>query len=270
MDSTPTARTTAQAGADAAFRLDGRVALVTGSTAGIGAEIAAELARAGATVAVCSRRQEAAEEYAARLRDAGLESWGYAVDVRDEDQVGGLVAATVERFGGIDVLVNNAGGSRGDTFRRGPLLDLGATDLLEAYRLNVVGAFLCSRAAVPVMQERGGGVIVNVASIAATQTEPEMAAYGASKAALVQLGQAMATEWAPTIRVNSVCPGHIDTPRVSAARTPERAARLLGEIALGRMGFPEDVATTVRWLASPAASWMTGATITLDGGQRLY
>lgn len=257
-------------GVDAPFRLDGQVALVTGSTAGIGAEIAAELGRAGARVVVCSRRADAAEQYAGRLHIAGIDAWSHPVDVRDEVAVGRLVEAAVEHFGGIDVLVNCAGGSRGESFRRGPLLDLGPGDLLEAYRLNAVGAFLCARAVVPVMRARGGGAIVNIASAAATQTEPEMAAYGASKAALVQLSQAMATEWAPEIRVNVLSPGHIDTPRVSAARAPERVARLLGEIALGRMGRPEDVAAAVRWLVTPAGSWMTGSTVALDGGQRLY
>lgn len=252
-----------------AFRLDGLVTLVTGGTAGIGAAIALELGFAGAAVVVASRRAEATEAAAAELTRAGVEARGVPVDITAEDSIEHLLAEVVREFGGLDVLVNCAGGSFSDRFRRGPLLELGGDDLLEAYRLNVVGAFLCSRGAVPLMRARGGGSIVNVASVAAFQAEHGMGAYGASKAGMVQLTRAMAHEWAPEIRVNAVAPGHIDTPRVSARRSPERVQRLLSEIALDRMGTGSDVAHSVRYLASPAGAWMTGSVINLDGGQKL-
>jgi 2-deoxy-D-gluconate 3-dehydrogenase len=250
-------------------RLDGKVAIVTGGTAGIGAEIAAELGRAGATVVVASRRAEATAATADALTAAGVTAVGVPVDVTSEVSVQALLDAAVRLCGGVDVLVNNAGGSHSERFRRGPLCELGGDDLLEAYRLNVVSAFLCSRAAVPLMRSRGGGVMVNVASVTGTQAERGMGAYGASKAAMLQLTRSMALEWAPDIRVNAVAPGHIDTPRVSARRAPDRVQRLLSEIVLGRMGTVADVARSVRHLATPASAWMTGAVLNLDGGQRL-
>lgn len=249
--------------------LDGRVAVVTGGTEGIGAAIARELGRAGARVVVTSRRDEAVEKMAAELEAQGIEALGVAADVRDDAAVERLFAQTVDKFAGVDVLVNNAGGSFGDRFNRGELLSLTSNDFIEAYRLNLVGAFSCSKAAVPIMQKAGSGSIVHVSSMAAYQVEGNMGAYGASKAAIMNLTMAMAQEWAPTIRVNAVAPGHIDTPRVSARRSPERVQRLLGEISLGRMGTPEDVAHAVRYLASPAAAWVTGSVIRVDGGQKL-
>src|SRR5262249_9459280 len=155
-----------------------------------------------------------------------------AVDIRDETAVHDLVNLAVERFGRLDVLVNNAGGSFGDRFRRGPLLELDADDLVEAFRLNAAGSFQCAKAAVPVMRRGGGGVIVNVTSMSAFHASAPMAAYGASKAAMVSLTASMAEEWAPDIRVNSVAPGHIDTPRTSANRAPERAAQIMRDIPL--------------------------------------
>ncbi len=251
------------------FALDGRVAVVTGGTEGIGAAIARELGTAGARVVVTSRREEAVAKMAAELEAVGVEAIGVAADVRETAAVQNLFARTRERFGRVDVLVNNAGGSFGDRFKRGRMLSLEGDDFIEAYRLNVVGAFLCSKAAVPIMQEVGAGSIVNVSSMAAFQVEGPMAPYAASKAALVNLTTAMAHEWAPTIRANAVAPGHIDTPRVSANRSPERVQRLLTEISLARMGTPEDVAHAVRYLASPASAWLTGSVIRVDGGQKL-
>lgn len=251
------------------FRLDGLVAVVTGGTEGIGAAIARELGLGGARVVVASRRADAARDRAADLAAAGVDAVGIAADVRDEPSVQALVDQTMDRYSRLDVLVNNAGASFTDTFRRGPLLELDGDDLMEAYRLNVVGAFLCARAAVPVMQRAGSGAIINVASVAAFHAEPGMGAYGASKAALVQLTRYMAREWAPAIRVNAVAPGHIDTPRVSARRSPERVQRLLSEIALGRLGTGVDVARAVRYLASPAGSWTTAEVLVVDGGQQL-
>ena len=251
------------------FRLDGLVAVVTGGTEGIGAAIAREFGRAGARLVVTSRRDEAVEKMAAELETEGVETLGVAADVRDEAAVERVFDSTVERFGSVDVLVNNAGGSFGDRFNRGELLSLSGDDFIEAYRLNLVGTFLCSKAAAPIMQKGGGGSIVHVSSMAAYQVEGNMGAYGAAKAAVMNLTTAMAHEWAPTVRVNALAPGHIDTPRVSARRSPERVQRLLGDISLGRMGTPEDVAHAARYLASPAAAWVTGSVIRVDGGPKL-
>ncbi len=253
-------------GADQDRAFAGQVAVVTGGTEGIGLAIAHRLGRSGARLVVASRRPAAVRRAGTTLRATGIEVLARPADVRDEAAVQDLVQAADHRFGRIDILVNNAGGSFGDRFRRGPLLDLGADDLVEAFRLNVTSAFLCAKAVVPVMRRGGGGVIVNVASMAAFRAPAPMAAYGASKAALVSLTQSMAGEWAPSIRVNAVAPGHIDTPRVTSRRSPERLAAMLESIPLCRLGTPEDVAGAVAYLAGPEASWMSGTVIQLHGG----
>src|SRR5487761_2213757 len=137
--------------------VEGKVAVIAGGTDGIGLGIAKALSEAGARVVVASRRQAMCEQAEQAIRSAGGEALGVAADVTDEATVANLFARTVETFGGVDVLVNCAGGSFSDKFRRARLLELGATDLIESYRLNVVSAFLCSTAAYSLMQERGGG-----------------------------------------------------------------------------------------------------------------
>ena len=247
--------------------LSGRVAVVTGSTDGIGRAIAQALGEAGAAVVVTSRRQERVEQTVGELRAAGIAATGQPTDVRDEGQVNALLNLAEEQDGVFDLLVNCAGGSFGDRFKRGPLLDLEPSDLLEAYRLNVVGSFICASQAVRRWGERGG-VVVNVSSMGGIRTgSPGMGAYGASKAALNNLTKSMAKEWAPRVRVNAVAPGAIDTPRTTAARTPERLSAELGKVLLGRLGTPDEVAELVLYLASPASSWTTGAVYELDGGQ---
>jgi NAD(P)-dependent dehydrogenase (short-subunit alcohol dehydrogenase family) len=251
------------------FELGNKVAVVTGGTEGIGYAIAEILGRAGARVVVTSRRAEAVAATATKFRDQGIEALGVATDVRDTEAVSNLMSSAVEKFGGVDILVNTAGGSFGDSFTRGPLLGLEANDFLESYRLNVVGAFLCAGAAVPIMREGGGGCIVNISSLASHDPAQGMAAYGASKAALNNLTRSMAKEWAPEVRVNAVAPGHIDTPRTSANRSPERVAVQVAEIGLGRFGMPEDVANGVLYLVSPAGAWLTGVVLDVDGGHML-
>lgn len=254
---------------DDRFSLGGRVAVITGGTKGIGAAIARDLGCAGAQIVIVARHDDAVDQAVSELEEIGFDAFGCVADIRDEVSVGRLFADAVEHFGRIDVLVNNAGGSFSDTFGRGDLLDLTVNDFIEAYRLNVVGPLLCSKAAVTVMRRTGGGSIVQISSMSAYQIQDGMGAYGPTKAALLNLTAAMAREWAPAVRVNAIVPGYIDTPRVRAHRTPEDVARLLSEIALGSLGLPEDVASAVRYFASPASSWVTGAVIRVDGGQKL-
>lgn len=251
------------------FELEGKVAIITGGTEGIGRGIAEILGRAGAAVSVASRREEAVAETATTFCAQGIDAFGVATDIRDPDAVENLVRQTVGHFGGVDILVNTAGGSFGDDFNRGPILELEPNDFLESYRLNVVGAFLCARAAVPAMRTRGGGVVVNISSVAGHDTAQGMAAYGASKAALNSLTRSMAKEWAPDIRVNAVAPGHIDTPRTNAGRSPERMASHTAEIALKRFGTPVDVGNAVLYLVSPAGAWQTGVILDIGGGHLL-
>ena len=249
----------------------GSVAVVTGGTDGIGFGIAEALVVAGAKVVVASRRAEMCEKAETSLREAGGEAVGVPTDVTDEEAVENLFSRTVESFGGVDILVNCAGGSFSDKFRRAPLLNLASTDLIENYRLNVVSAFLCSTAAYPLMQLRGGGSVINISSVGSGSSTASgmFAAYGASKAALNHLTRSLAAEFAPKIRVNAVLPGLIDTPRTSASRTPERLEASLASIALGRIGTPRDIAEAVVFLASPHSSWMTGSIVRIDGGAGL-
>lgn len=248
------------------FGMAGVAAVVTGGTEGIGRGVAEMLGRAGARVAVTSRREQAVAEVAKSLVDSGIDAIGVAADVRDESSVADLVAAVCDQFGGIDVLVNSAGGSFSDSFGRGPVLSLRPEDLVESYRLNVVGAFITIKAAAPVMRERGGGSVVNISSMAAYSAAPGMAAYGATKAAVNSLTRSMARELAPDIRVNAVAPGHIDTPRTSARRDEAKRARQMAETPMGRYGTPADVAGAVVYLASAASSWVTGEVIVVSGG----
>lgn len=252
---------------DVNFRnLAGSVAVVTGGTAGIGLAIAEVLGRYGAAVVVASRRKDAVEEAADHLRRADVEAIGIATDVRENDQVRRLIAAAQDMRGHFDILVNCAGGSFGDDFKRGPLLEVSANDVMETFRLNVLGAYLCATAAARAM-EMQGGAIVNVSSIGGVRAvSPGMGVYGAAKAALNSLTKTMAVEWAPRVRVNAVAPGYIDTERTTATRTPERLARQLATVSMGRLGTPEEVAELVAYLVSPAAAWTTGAVYEIDGG----
>jgi 3-oxoacyl-[acyl-carrier protein] reductase len=246
--------------------LAGRVAIVTGGTEGIGRGIAEVLGRNGAAVAVTSRRESAVAATAKELADLGIDAIGVAADVRNESSVAALVTAVVERFGGVDVLVNSAGGSFNESFERGPVMELRPEDLLEAYRLNVVGAFICSKAVVPELRRRPDGSIVNIGSMAAYSAARGMASYGATKAALHSLTRSMARELAPDVRINAVAPGHIDTPRTNARRDEAKRARQIAETPMGRYGTPEDVAAAVLYLVSPGAGWVTGEVIRISGG----
>ena len=249
---------------DVRFDFSGQVVLVTGGTDGIGLGIASSFARAHAKVVICSRSVDKVRHAESLLNEHGTETLAMAVDVREPSSVAELFAATAERFGGLDVLVNNAGGSFSDTFIRAPLLALTGDDLLEAYRLNVVGGFHCVRLAVPMMRARGAGTIINITSVAAEGVAGAMGAYGASKAALNNVTRTMAEEFAPEIRVLGVAPGAIATPRTAADH-----AGSIGGILMGRVGTPEDVANLVCFLASSGAAWMTGTVVHLDGGKRL-
>jgi 7-alpha-hydroxysteroid dehydrogenase len=251
----------------AQFDLTGRVAVVTGGADGIGLGIAEQLGAAGAAVVIASRTPEKVAAAAARLTASGFDALGAPTDIRDEAAVERLLDAAVGRYGRLDILVNCAGGAFGDSFRHGPLTELTADDFLEAFRANVIGTVLCSKLAVPIMDKTDGGAIVNISSRAGRYaTAHLMGAYGASKAALNNLTRTMALEYGPSVRVNAILPAHVDTPRVSASRSPERAAAALRASASGRLGTPADIGAAVCFLCAPAASWVSGALLDLNGG----
>jgi NAD(P)-dependent dehydrogenase (short-subunit alcohol dehydrogenase family) len=251
----------------AQFDLTGSVAVVTGGSEGIGLGISEQLGTAGARVVVASRSQEKVDKAVAGLAAQGIDVTGVAADVREEAAVGRLFDAAVAAYGRLDILVNNAGGAFGDTFRHGPLSRLTADDFVEAFRANVVGTLLCSQRAAPIMKQTGGGSIVHISSGAGRFAAPQlMGAYGASKAALNNLTRTMAMEFAPDVRVNAILPGHVDTPRVSANRTPERAAAALLDSASGRLGTPSEIGSAVCFLCAPAGSWVNAVLLDINGG----
>jgi NAD(P)-dependent dehydrogenase (short-subunit alcohol dehydrogenase family) len=244
---------------EAAGRLAGRVATITGGSTGIGRGIAELFVREGASVALLARD---ANRLAATVDALGAGDRVLAVagDVGDQNDVGRLVGDTVERFGRLDIHVSNAG-----IHRVVPFLETTDETWDEVFRTNVRGAFLTCAAAAPAMVEHGGGSIVVVGSTNSFVAEPAMAAYNASKAALVLLARSMAIDLAADgIRVNVVAPGTI----VSEITKPMLDAGFgFGSVPLGRIGDPIDVAWPVLWLASEEAAYVTGATIVVDGGQ---
>lgn len=225
-----------------------RVVLVTGGTRGIGRAIAQAFAAQGDTVVVCARKPI-----------EGLYMPFLAADVRDPAQAQGVVSQVVARFGRLDVLVNNAGGSPpADSSTASPRFS-------EAIlRLNLLAPLVLSQAANQHMQSGAGGVIVNVCSVSGTRASPNTAAYGAAKAGLLNLTRTFAQEWAPKVRVVAVTPGLVATPE-AAEHYPDVDAAA-ATVPMGRLGTPADVAAACVWLASDAASYITGASLVLDGG----
>ncbi len=251
------------------FSLEGKVAIVTGGSDGIGRGIAHGFADVGAKVTIAARRQEKIDAVLAELAAKGHEALGVSADVTDPAGVERIVGATLDRFGGIDILANIVGGSQGPTFKRGLLLDLDPADFMEAFNVNVTSVFLCSKAVVPHMRARGGGVIINMSSVGAREyrlPEPGMSVYSMTKAAVMHLTRSMAKEWEPDIRVNCINAGHVLTPRRAATESPERRERSLAEIEVGRFGEPEDIAAAAVYLASDAGSFVNGAFLDVHGG----
>jgi NAD(P)-dependent dehydrogenase (short-subunit alcohol dehydrogenase family) len=247
--------------------LEGKVAIVTGSSQGIGFAIARALSEAGAAVVVVARRPEPLDEAVRALEAAGAKVLGVSCDVRDPQQVRRLATRAAEALGPIGILVNNVGASYGDHFRRGPLLEMTPADLDGAMRQNVASVLNCCAAVVPAMLQSSGS-IVNVASIVVSHPMPGFGLYAAAKAAVVSLTRTMALEWAPQVRVNALLIGHVDTPRTSSRRSAEDRAWLERHIGMGRLGRPEDIGGAVVYLASEAAAWTTGAALEIDGGAR--
>jgi glucose 1-dehydrogenase len=245
-------------------RVEGKVALVAGSGGGIGGAGAAGLAREGAVVLCADIDAAAAEVTAARIRDAGGRANAFTLDVRDRTAVDAAIAAAVSGFGRLDVLLDCAGVSQTASF-----LNLDPGEWNRVIAVNLTGMFHLGQAAARQMVRQGsGGSIINVTSQLAEVARPERAAYVASKGGGRSLTQAMALELAPHgIRVNAVAPGPTLTGLTRASYAdPERRRATIAQIPLGRLGEPEDIVGAILFLASDESHWVTGSTVTVDGG----
>ena len=246
------------------FDLSGKTAIVTGSSRGIGRAIAEAMAQCGAKVVISSRKQEACDIVAASIRAAGGQATAIACHVGDKAQLQQLLEKTHEAFGGIDILVNNVGANP----VLGPLAALADEAFDRVIANNVTSALRLSNLVFPEMAARKDGAVIFIASIAGLRASEGIGAYGAAKAALMQLARSLACEWgAHNIRVNAIAPGLIKTDFARALWEDEALAqRRIAETPLGRLGEPRDVAGAAVLLASAAGSFITGQTIVVDGG----
>jgi NAD(P)-dependent dehydrogenase (short-subunit alcohol dehydrogenase family) len=248
-------------------RLDGKIAFVTGGAAGIGFAIAELFAREGAAVTIIDLNADALDSAVKKLRAVGARAAGFRAGVTDDAAVRAAVAASADMLGPAEILVNNAG-----TACFGTVANTTDADFDRVMAVNVTGTFVVSRAVLPAMIERGRGAIVNIGSVAALAGIPGMAAYCAAKGAIVALTRQMAADYSRLgIRTNCICPGTVgDTDlgrTLLSTDTSETAQqRRLAKYPAGRFGEPEEIAEAALYLASDAASFMTGAIVPVDGG----
>jgi 7-alpha-hydroxysteroid dehydrogenase len=250
-------------GTQGLFRLDGKVALVTGGGKGIGAAIARAFADAGADVAVVSRTAADLEKVAQDVEDRGTRSLALPADVNQLDRLPELVDETVARLGGLDIVVNTAGGSQSH-----PFLETRVEELEAAFHFNISVPFELSRLAVPHLLDRPGASIVNISSMAGHNAPRGQLTHGTTKAAMCHLTRLMAADLAPRIRVNAVLPGAVETDALAgwlSSMDPGIRGTMVSRTAMRRNGEPDDIATAVVYLVSPAASWVTGKLLEVDG-----
>jgi 7-alpha-hydroxysteroid dehydrogenase len=244
------------------FRLDDRVAIVTGAGKGIGAGTALALAEAGANVVCAARTASDIDAVADGVRGRGGRALAVPTDVTQTEQLEALVAATMTEFGRIDVLVNNAGG-----WLPRPLLETSERAFEAALRFNVTSVFVLTKLVVPHMVAGDGGSVVNISSRAASMVQPCFTAYATAKAALSMMTRAMAPELAPKVRVNAIEVGGVETEALAHVLTDASVREQLeGNTPMQRVGQPEDIAAAVVYLASDASSFMTGKILEVDGG----
>jgi dehydrogenase/reductase SDR family protein 4 len=246
------------------FSLDGKIAIVTGGTRGIGRSIALEFARAGARVVVAGRKQDGVSAMVAELEREGAAASGIAANVSKPLDCVRIIDQAVSAFGALDILVNNAAVNP----VYGPVEATTTEAFDKIIAVNVRAPFELSKLALPHLRARGGGVILNVSSIGALTPEPNLGIYSVSKAALVSLTQVTARSWGKdNVRVNAICPGLVRTAFSSALwQDEEIRSHMIANQAIGRLGEPEDVSALALFLCSDAGSFCTGSIHVVDGG----
>jgi len=246
------------------FRLDGKVAIVTGGSRGIGKEIAVGFAEQGARLALASRKQEALDGVADEIRQMGSDCLAMACHMGKPDQIKSLFDKVVETYGTVDILVNNA--ATNPYF--GPLVDASEEAWNKTLDVNLKGPFLMTQAAARIMMQKGGGSIINVSSVGAFKANPMQGIYGVTKSGMVNMTKTFAQELALTnIRVNAICPGLTETKFSEVLiQTKEIYDIALQKIPVKRHAQPSEIVCAALYLASDASSYVTGSCITIDGG----
>ncbi len=243
------------------FRLDGQVALVTGAGAGIGRGVARLFAGAGASVVVSDLKAETAQAVADEITNAGGKAVALACNVTVEDDLKASVDLAVSEFGGLSILVNNAGGGGPKPF------DMPMDDFRWAYELNVFSLFRLTQLAAPHMEAAGGGAVLNISSMAGENKNQRMASYGSSKAAVNHLTRNVAFDLgAMGVRVNAIAPGAIKTDALASVLNDDIEKAMLKHTPLGRLGEPDDIAYAALFLCAPASGWISGQVLTVSGG----
>lgn len=246
------------------FNLEGKVAIITGSSKGIGESIARGLAEFGAKVVVSSRKQEAVDAVAESFKADGLDAIGIACHVGDPEQLQNLVDQTIAAYGGVDILINNA--ATNPVY--GPLVDANDSSFDKIMNVNVKACWRLANLCYPSMKERGGGSVVNISSVEGHRPSPGLGLYSVSKAALIMLTKSQAKEWGDVgIRSNAICPGLIQTKFSSALWQDEKTkTQFTRHIPSGRIAQPDEMAGLALFLSSDASSYCTGGIYTADGG----
>lgn len=249
------------------MRLEGKSAIITGGGVGIGRAIATTFARDGARVTVADVNEESGRETVAAIQSSGGAACFVRTDVSRSEDTQRLVGVALETYGQLDILVNNAG-----VYTRGDVVTTSLEMWNRLLSVNLTGVFLCCKAAIPALRQAGGGAIVNISSsVGWHYAAPGIAAYAASKFGVTGLTKAMACDHlADNIRVNCICPGPTDTPLIRHSRTPEALQAFAEAQPIGRLGLPEEIAAAAVFLASDAASFVTGVALPVDGGQAAY
>lgn len=255
------------------FSLEGKIALVTGGTYGIGLSMAKALGRAGATIIFNARRKEMISEAEKEYKSEGLTAYGYQCDVTQEAEVQAMVADVAKKYGDIDILVNNAG-----IIKRVPTLDMSVEDFKEVIDIDLVGPFIVSKAVAPGMIKKGSGKIINICSMMSELGRETVAAYAAAKGGLKMLTKNMACDWAEhNIQVNGIGPGYIATPQTAPLREKQADGSphpfdsfIISKTPAARWGTPEDLEGPVVFLASKASDFVNGHILYVDGGILAY